>query len=406
MNIEKPEAAGFTSRKLNSLSPLIRKYVDDGKVPGIILMIARRKKMAFAEAYGVMDITNHRPMPMDGIFRLASMTKPVTAVAALILYEEGAFEINDPVSKFLPEFHNAKVYAASENGQIQLTEVRRPIIIEDLFTHQAGLPSEGDAYPIADELKELYRQANLYSLEDDLATMTTKVSRLPLCAHPGEVWRYSVSFDILAHLVEVIAGMPFSVFLKNRIFDPLGMVDTGFFVASEKADRLVRAYNIDSTGLLQDSGDEEYKENFKLPRLTSGSGNLLSTAMDYQRFAQMLANGGSIDGMQILGRKTIQFMAANRLQASQLPFQPFPDTSMAGYGMGLGVRVLIDLARVGIPASLGEFGWSGWFGTGVWIDPAEQLSGVLMAQVAPPVAFWPHIPPLEIRRIVYQAIED
>ncbi len=406
MNIVRSEAVGFSSRKLNRLALIMQGYVDIGKVPGLVLMIARRGKIAFAEACGVMDVTNNQPMPLDGIFRLASQTKPITATAALILYEEGAFQINDPVAKYLPEFSQTKVYTGVANGQIQLAETKRPITIEDLFTHQSGIVPMRGAYPIGIELEALYRQVGLYAPEDDLAGLVAKIAALPLCDQPGQYWRYGPSFEVLAHLVEVIAGMSFAEFLQQRIFEPLGMVDTGFFVPLEKASRLVRAYAITETGTLQDEGEEAHNVCLKPPRLTSGSGNLLSTAMDYQRFAQMLANGGKLEGVRILGRKTIEFMTANRLRADQLPFRPFSDTLLAGYGFALGVRVLIDPAQLGIPASLGEFGWSGWWGTGVWIDPAEQLSGVLMSQVAPPDAFWPHIPPLDMRCIIYQAIED
>lgn len=406
MNIGSPEAVGFSSQKLNRLVPLMQEYVDTNKVPGLVLMIARRGKIAFAETCGVRDITNSEPIQLDGIFRLASQTKPITAAAVLILYEEGAFQINDPVAKYLPEFSQTKVYTGVVNGQIQLADVEQRMTIEDLFTHQSGIvPTEG-AYPIGTELEALYNQAGLYDPELDLAGLVTKIAALPLCDQPGQIWRYGQSFEVLARLVEVITKMPFADFLKHRIFEPLGMVDTGFFIPPEKADRLVRAYTITESGALQDEGEEAHNVCLKPPRLSSGSSSLLSTAMDYQRFAQMLANGGQLDGTRILGRKTIEFMSANRLPADQLPFRPFPDTLMVGYGFGLGVRVLIDPAQLGIPASPGEFGWTGWYGTGVWIDPAEQLSGVLMAQVAPPDAFWPHIPPLNVRRIVYQAIED
>ena len=389
MNIDRPEAVGFSSSKLIRLAALMQDYVDTGKAPGLVLMIARRGKIAFAEACGMMDISNHQPMPLDGIFRLASQTKPITAAAALILYEEGAFQIHDPVAKYLPEFSQTKVFTRLANGQIQLADMKQPITIEDLFTHQSGIVPMNGAYPIGSELEALYKGAGLDSPQDDLTAMVVKVSRLPLCQQPGQGWYYGMSFEVLSRMVEVIAGMPFAEFLQQRIFEPLGMIDTGFFVPPEKAARLVRAYTRSETGALQDEGEAAHQVYLEPPRLVEGSGNLLSTAMDYQRFAQMLANGGQLEGTRIMGRKTIEFMAANRLRPDQLPFRPFPDTLLAGYGFGLGVRVLIDPAQLGIPSSPGEFGWSGWYGTGMWIDPAEQLSGVLMTQVARAPAFWP-----------------
>lgn len=406
MDAVTPELAGFSSQKLNRLAPLVQDYVDSGIVPGLVLMIARRGKIAFAEAYGVVSTTSNQPMTLDAIFRLASQSKLITVAAALILYEEGAYQILDPVAKYLPGFSQSKVYAGIADGKIQLVDPNRPITIEDLFTHQSGFIPPKGSYPIVSELEELYSQAGLYAPEVDLTAMVNKIAALPLSDHPGQYWRYGVSINVIARLVEVIAGMPFAEFLQQRIFDPLDMVDTGFFVSPEKTSRLVRAYIATDAGAIQELPEEEQNYCLQPPRLTSTDG-ILSTATDYQRFAQMLANGGELDGVHILGRKTIEFMAANRLRADQLPFMPFPETLLAGYGFGLGVRVLIDPAQLGIPASKGEFGWSGWYGTGVWIDPAEQLSGVLMTQVGPPrQIFWPHNPPLDVRRIVYQAIED
>jgi CubicO group peptidase (beta-lactamase class C family) len=262
------------------------------------------------------------------------------------------------------------------------------------------------AYPIPEKLQTLYDQAGIEDPNDDLAAWIARIAALPLHAQPGAAWRYGCGLDVLARVIEVVAGMPFAEFLRQRIFEPLGMPDSDFFAPPEKAARLVRAYQPDGKDEWEDLGEEERASYLKPPRIATGSGNLVSTAADYTHFSQMLANGGQLEGARILSRKTIQFMAANRLRPDQLPFRPFADTSMAGYGFGLGVRTLLDPAQLGIPASLGEFGWSGWFGTGVWIDPVERLSGVLMTQVAPPVAFWPDIPPLEIRKIVYQAIDD
>ncbi len=411
METVRPEAAGFSSKKLDRLIPLMNDYVSSGKVPGLIIMIARRGKVVFAEACGANDISKSQPMPVDGIFQLASQTKVITAAAGMILYEEGKFQLKDPVAKYLPEFAGTKVFAGVVDGQVQTEEMKRPMTIEDLFTHQAGIVLDGFSYPVAEELLALYNQARLFqgsgfSPEYDLASLTAKIASLPLYHQPGQYWRYGDGFEVLARLIEVIAEMPFAEFLNQRIFEPLGMADTGYFVPPEKADRLARCYRTGQAGAFEDKGEEEFGRRLIPPKVTPGGGGLLSTANDFTRFAQMMANGGQLDGVRILSRKTIEFMAANRLRPDQLPFWPFPDTLMAGYGFGLGVRVLMDPAQLGIPASAGEFGWSGWFNTGVWIDPAEQLSGVLMAQVGPPEAFWPHIPPLEVRRIVYQAIED
>jgi CubicO group peptidase (beta-lactamase class C family) len=241
MNRDRPEIVGFSSGKLNHLTLTMQSYVDAGKVPGLVLVIARRGRIVFAEACGVMDIADGRPMPFNGIFRLASQTKPVTAAAMMILYEEGKFQIHDPVAKFLPEFSHSQVYAGVDNGRIQLVAVQRPITIEGLLTHQSGIfPTEG-AYPIAKKLQEVYEQAGLYDPRDNLAERVAKIAALPLCDQPGQTWRYGASFVVLSRLVEVIAGMPFADFLQKRIFEPLGMTDTGFSIPPEKEARLVRA---------------------------------------------------------------------------------------------------------------------------------------------------------------------
>lgn len=400
----KPGAVGFSAKRLNRLIPLMHEYIDTGKVPGLVIMIARRGQIAFAEACGEIDIANHKPMPLDGIFRLASQGKIFTAAAALTLYQEGCFQLSDPVAKYLPEFAAGKVYAGFADGQIRLVDMECPLTIEHLFTHHSGLLPMQGAYPIDAELQKLYEKAG-FDPNDDLKEFVTKVAALPLYPQPGKAWRYGVSLDVLARMVEVISGMSFAEFLRQRIFNPLGMVDTGFYVPPEKEGRLARAYKVSEAGAFEDLGEEERSFCLKPPRMIAGSGGELCTALDYQIFAQMLANGGQFEGVRILSRKTVAFMAANRLRADELPFWPFPDTLMAGYGFGLGVRVLMDPAQLGIPSSVGEFGWSGWHNTGVWIDPAENLSGVLMAQVES-ASFWPHIPPLEVRKIVYQAIED
>lgn len=401
MDLAEPQAVGFSAQRLNRLIPLMQRYVDAGKVPGLVVMIARRGQVAFIEARGVVDIARQTPMPPDAIFHVASMTKLMTAIAALMLHEEGLFQIHDPVAKYLPEFARTKVFAGFSGGVPQLTDLERPITIEDLFTHQSGLVPMAGTYGLDPELEKLYAQAGLQ--DGSLAEVVAKLAALPLHIQPGKAWHYGSSMDVLAHLVEVLAGMPFAEFLQRRIFDPLGMADTGYFVPPEKRGRLAWPYDITGPGKFDQV--DEAKIPRTPPKLTSGSGDLWSTAGDYQCFAQALANGGQLAGVRLVSRKTVEFMATNRLRPDQLPLS-FPGAPIAGCGFGLGVRVLLDPAQLGIPASPGEFGWGGYFGTGVWIDPAEKLSGVLMAHVGPPEAFWPHLPPLDIRQIVYQAIED
>jgi CubicO group peptidase (beta-lactamase class C family) len=365
-------------------------------------MVARRGQIAHAECFGWMDIEADKPMQFDAVFRLASMTKPVTSVAVMMLYEEGIFQLSDPVSRFIPEFHGSRVFAGTSDGVTKLVDAERDITIGDLLTLLSGLVAGyGDDQP----LKEIYEAAELSREDITLDELVQELARLPLLHQPGKAWRYGYSFAVLARLVEVVSGRPFADYLRQEVFEPLGMLDTGFYIRKEEVSRLTAAYGYSDTGRLRVLDSPRTSQLLTPPTLTSGSGGLLSTAPDYMRFAQMLLNGGVIDGTRLLGRKTVDFMTMNHLSSEVLPMSILPDVDWRAYGYGLGFRVLLDVAQSQIAGSPGEYAWAGYWSTHFWIDPKEELIGVLMTQVGPPYCF-PHIIAPDFKVLVYQAIVD
>jgi CubicO group peptidase (beta-lactamase class C family) len=376
-------------------------YVDCGKLPGLITMVARRGQIAHVGCFGWMHIEADRRMELDALFRLASMTKPITSVAVMMLYEEGRFQLSDPISRFLPEFSASKVFARMSNGVMELVDAEREITIGDLLTFLSGLvEGYGDYQP----LKELYEAAELSSDGMTLEEWVRKLAGLPLLHQPGKAWRYGYSYDALARLVEVVSGQAFADFLRQRVFEPLGMLDTGFYVPQEAANRLTAAYGYSDTGKLQVLDLPGTSPLLAPPTLTSGSGKLLSTASDYMRFAQMLLNGGELEGVRVLSRKTVDFMTMDHLPREMHPMRPFPETDWRAYGYGLGFRVLLDVAQSGIVGSPGEYCWAGYWSTYFWVDPREELIGLQMTQV--PAYVWPHMIPPDFKVLVYQAIVD
>jgi CubicO group peptidase (beta-lactamase class C family) len=397
-----PETVGLSSARLNRINQAMQAHVDRGKLPGLITMVARRGQIAHAECFGWMDIEADKPMQFDAVFRLASMTKPVTSVAVMMLYEKGPFQLSDPVARFMPEFHGSKVFAGTSDGVMKLVDAERDITIGDLLTFLSGLVAGyGDDQP----LKELYEAAELSRKDMTLDELVQKLARLPLLHQPGKAWRYGSSYDVLARLVEVVSGRTFAGFLRQEVFEPLGMLDTGFYIQKEKASRLTAAYGYSDTGKLRVLDSPRASQFLAPPTLTSGSGNLLSTAPDYMSFAQMLLNGGEIDGTRLLGRKTVDFMTMNHLSSQVLPMSIVPDADWRAYGYGLGFRILLDVAKSQTIGSPGELCWAGYWSTHFWIDPKEDLIGVFMTQVGPPYCF-PHMIPPDFKVLVYQAILD
>jgi CubicO group peptidase (beta-lactamase class C family) len=390
-----PGEVGFSAERLERINIGMQRYIDQKLIAGIVTLVARRGRVVHFERFGMQDIEVPRPMELDTILRIYSMTKPITSVALMMLYEQSLFHLNDPVSKFIPEFKKTKVLVADG----ELADLTREITIRDLLTHTAGL-SYGDEedFPV----DELYRQADLFGAGITLEEMVHRLTGLPLVHQPGEVWRYSVATDVVGYLVEVISDMPFADFLDAKILQPLGMKNTAFFVPATKKERFAEVYGQTKKGHLEVLDVATAGDYSETVRLHSGGHGLVSTAADYLRFAQMVLNGGELDGVRLLGPKTVKLMTTNHLPPALLPIA-MGEEQMPGFGFGLGFSVLIDAAQAGIMASVGTHGWGGWASTMFWIDAQEQLIGILMLQYIPSGTY-----PIreDFRTLVYQALVD
>jgi CubicO group peptidase (beta-lactamase class C family) len=374
-------------------------------------MLARRGRVIHFEQVGWQDRESRTPLSSDTIFRIYSMTKPIVCVALMTLYEEARFQLFDPVAKFIPALGKVRVLTAAPQGDARHVDLIRPITIRDLFTHTAGL-----TYGFLEDspVSELYREAHLMNeAARPLEAIIGDLARLPLAYQPGSKWHYSMSIDVCAHLIEVISGKPLQQFLDERLFKPLGMADTGFAVAPEKRQRLAAMYghpdiavntlsNIMGAwqrGISSRIDVEQTYPSTDARTFARGGHGLFSTARDYMRFAQMLLNRGELDGVRILAPKIADLMHMNHLPDTLLPYQigPIPFT---GYGFGLGSRVLLNVAQSMVPGSVGEFGWAGAAKTYYWVDPKEELIGILMSQFM--LAF--DLPEKDFQVLAYQAL--
>ena len=407
MNVVTPEEIGFSSTRLNRIGPAIQGHIDQGHLPGAITLVARHGKVAHFECYGMMDIEADKSMQPDTIFRIYSMTKPITSVALMMLYEEGRFTLDDPVSRFIPEFSDLKVFVRPTETGVELSDLDREITVLDLFTHTAGL---GYGAPILSHqdspVEAMYRKEGIWDqrlliLRISLREMIQKLVGLPLVNQPGSDWHYSAAHDVIGYLVGVLSGMPFDSFLEERIFKPLGMDDTGFYVPREKLDRFAALYERTEAGgfrLVDAPSTSPYAAPDYHP---SGGVGLVSTASDYLRFAQMLLNGGELNGNRLLTGETLDMMARTHLpdELSPIHFGPDPWPGM-GYGLGFGVHR--NTAKAGVPVSDGTFGWIGWGGTGFWIDPRKGLIRLWLTQ------FRLGTEPVDsvFQDLVYQALAD
>jgi len=393
------------------------RYIDAGRFPGTQVLIYRRGKIVHSAVQGFADLERKVPVKDDTIFRIYSMTKPITSVAFMMLVEEGKVAIDEPVAKYIPEWKNLGVFVAGTAPAFLTRPLSRPMLIVDLLRHTSGLTygfqqrSNVDAAYREKKIGEVIKAGTLDSMIEDLA-------KIPLEFSPGEAWNYSVSTDVLGYLVGKIAGMPFEQFLKERIFNPLGMNDTGFFVPSDKAHRFAACYSADPQGgfnplaadrkgtlTLQD--DPATSSFLSPPSLVSGGGGLCSTAADYLTFCRALLNGGELGGIRLLGPKTLKLMTSNHLPGGlDLPGMSrslFSEATYNGIGFGLGFAVTMDPAQTLIAGTPGEFNWGGAATTSFFIDPAEELITIFMTQVLPSSAY-----PLrrELRTMVYAAITE
>jgi CubicO group peptidase (beta-lactamase class C family) len=397
MELARPEELGFSPSRLARILPAMQGYVDRRQVAGVVTLIARRGRVVHFETCGMMGVETTRPMRRDAIFRIYSMTKPITSAAAMMLFEEGKFRLGDPISRYLPMFKDMKVLVNKPNGDTELVPARREITVRDLFTHTAGLSYGFDPNTHIDEL---YRQKLWGTLEKDsnttLEQVMEEVAKLPLVLHPGTAFHYSVSIDVLGYLVQVVSGKSFENFLKERIFDPLGMSDTAFWVPPEKMSRFTTTCGPTDDGGLK-AIDSPTTSNYAKPaKFLSGGGGLVSTTEDYLRFCQMLLNQGRLGNARLLGRKTVEMMFANHLT----PDVPFNDP---GYSFGLGGSVVVDPPSTQRLGTVGSWSWGGAANTKFWIDPREELIGILMLQYMPSFVL-----PIDIdfNNLVYQALVD
>ncbi len=390
-----PEADGISSERLQRIDDVFQSYVEEDRIAGAVGMVLRHGKVVYTGAWGMRDLAARDPLEADDIFRIASMTKPITSVAVMMLYEEGRFFLTDPAAQYLPELADlrvAKLSEATSPDDIPTEPARRAITIRDLLRHTAGLTYGTFSNTVVDSL---YRRTRVTG-QPTLAEMMTELSELPLAYQPGTRWHYSVSSDVLGRLVEVVSGQSLDVFLRERIFEPLGMVDTGFHVPAPDHDRLTRSYGHQGPALTLTIGDTL---GFKRPPTRfSGGGGLVSTAHDYARFAQMLLNGGGLDGARILSRKTIELLTVDHLEDGMPTgfLQP-------GWGFGLGFTMKTTAGLDGMPGSVGNYYWYGIRGTSFWVDPEENLIGVFMIQIRPneDITFR-----RQFKRLVYQALID
>lgn len=407
--IHLPESAGFDADRLERIKPAMQRYVDQVGFAGVSTMLARKGKIVHFEQVGWQDREAQIPMAPDTLFRIYSMTKPIICTALMTLYEEGKFQLFDAVAKYLPAFAKTKVY--TDKGEVAQ---KRPMQIRDLFTHTAGL-----TYDFLEEspVCEIYRQARpIANPDNSLQQAIAELARLPLAFQPGSNWHYSVSIDVLAHLIEIFSGMPLQDFLHKRLFTPLGMDDTGFYVPPEKRHRISACYghpdviapgNSFSTFVKAwENGDNQRRDlSVTYPAdsrtFARGGHGLFSTTGDYMRFAQMLLSGRNQEGQRIIGKRTLQLMHSNHLPPQMLPYMS-NGLPVYGYGFGLGSRVLMDVALTGIDGSVGEFGWAGAAKTHYWVDPVEEIVGVTMTQYM--MCF--DLPEKDFQLLVYQALRD
>lgn len=408
LEIARPETLGFHTRRLQRIDEAMNRLVDQGKIAGVATMLLRKGHIVHHNGYGMASIALNRPMQPDTLFRIWSMTKTITAVAALTLYEQGYFHLDQEISEFLPEFKDTPVYVSGE-GDSMVTEPRKGhMTIRRLMTHSAGMAQTIGTHPVQRMMAELDEQ--LFFGTPVLADAVEELSKIPLIVHPGTQWHYGHGFDLIARLVEVITGQRYAVYVRENIFEPLGMTDTSYSVSQAQFDRLSAIYVLDDEQKLTEFESPErnveyrYRDDIESGKTwTPGGTGLMSTPQDYARFAQMLLNKGTFEGKRILAPRTVELMTTNHLPAALMPYAFSGAQPIYGYGHGLSVHTLMDHGLAGVPSKNGEFWKDGGAGTLFWVDPAMDLVGICMYQLGD---FW-RVPVFSIyRNTVYQAIES
>ena len=403
MEIVDPAVHGMSGERLARIRPWMQRYVDSGKLPGMQVLVARGGQCVYHDYVGDRDMERGEPVTEDTIYRIYSMSKPITSVAVMMLYERAAFQLDDPIEAYLPELADLEVFVSGTAESYDTVPAERSITIRDLLTHTSGL-----TYDFLDEnpVVTLYAKNHIRHVfgRDDMSAFLGKLGSLPLVAQPGTEWNYSVSTDVLGCLVDRVSGKSFSAYLHDELFEPLGMTDTAFYVPEGKRERFAACYHaIGGEVALHD--DPAQGRFLSPPAFESGGGGLVSTVSDYRRFAQMLLNRGELDGSRILGRKTVEYMMTNHLEGDMAAMgQPsFSESNYEGIGFGLGGSVVIDAARSQTMQSEGTFAWGGMASTAFWIDPSEDMLAVLLTQWVPSSTY-----PIrnELRTLVNAALVD
>ena len=402
-----PHQVGLSAERLERISSITQGFINEGQLAGAVTVVARRGKVAHFEAYGMMDIEADKPMQKDTIFRIYSMTKPIAAVGVIMLCEEGKLTLDSPASTYLPELSGMQVAQDADANVFTPVETDREMTAQDLMQHTAGLPGAARYMGGNTAVDKLYRKADLDRLHEcDLQELVERLGTIPLLYQPGTKWHYSIAADVLGRLIEVTSGQPFDQFLAERIFQPLGMIDTGFYVPAEKIDRLAGMYGPKPTGGLQTidspaggTGHISKTSFTKKPRFLSAGGGLVSTASDFARFCLMLSDKGTLSGKRLMKAESVELMTRNHLPQHLIPLDKKPEDRYGGLGFGLGVSVRVQQTDW-VPASqIGEYGWIGGTSTEFWISPRDELVAITLAQ---------HIPfsPLShtVKPLVYAAI--
>jgi CubicO group peptidase (beta-lactamase class C family) len=405
----KPEEVGLSPARLGRIGDHLQRYIDAGKLAGTLTLVARHGKIAYFEPQGHLEIEKKRPVAQDSVFRIYSMTKPIVSVGLMMLWEQGLFQLDDPVHKFIPSWKDQRVFVGGNHPNWKTTPVERPMNVRDLLSHQSGLTY---GFMERTNVDAAYRKAGIADLSRRVGytskEMVEELASVPLEFSPGTRWNYSVSTDVCGHLIELISGQRLDAYLKEYVLQPLGMSDTSFVVGDDRTKRVAANYQRqrdDRLTLIDDPAKSAYREC----TFFSGGGGLVSTAHDYFRFASMMLHKGTLDGIHLLGRKTVELMTTNHLPDGQdltnLAFPGmFTETGYYGVGFGLGFSVMQSPARAMISGTPGEFAWGGAAGTAFWIDPGEQMIVVFMTQIMQMGLPSPYPLRRELRALAYSAV--
>ncbi len=388
-----PDAEGMSAEKLGEVGKIINGFIDEHKIAGGTVLIARHGKLVFHETYGVMDLDTKKPVAKDTIFRIYSMSKAITSAAALILHDEGKLDLDAPVSKYIPDFANLKVVDGDKE-----VPATREMTVSQLFTHTSGITYGA---PGGDTTEKMVEDTDSLDKSSDLELMTKKLGQIPLPFEPGTDWRYGAGIDVLGRVVEVVSGEPLDEFLAARIFKPLGMTDTAFYVPEEKQDRLATNYYSDGKGRMIIRDDPKRSAYLTKPGLLSGGGGLVGTATDYMRFLLMVAGDGEFNGQQILSKESVDLMRTDRVP-KMAGWVTFGEEVRQGVGYGLGFSVTTEPHKSNPHASKDEYGWGGAASTHYWLSPHDDLVVVTMEQRMP------YSPETEValKPVIYEAVEE